>query len=218
MTASPGNLAACLALAVLACGSASRGYAQADARPANLTPAARAAADSGRPPFNEADVRFMQGMIHHHAQAVLMAGWAPTHGASVSVRAMCERIVVGQRDEIGLMQRWLRERRLDVPDGVAMYMPDMPGMDHGAMMPGMLTQAQLVELDRARGQEFDRLFLRGMIMHHQGALTMVNALFDAPGSTIDDLMYKFASDISADQSTEIERMQRMLAALPGGSQ
>jgi uncharacterized protein (DUF305 family) len=90
----------------------------------------------------------------------------------------------------------------------------MPGMDH-PMMPGMLTADQLSELDRARGVEFDRLFLRDMIQHHQGALTMVQDLLAAPGSTEDDLVFKYASDVSADQSTEIARMQRMLDAMPG---
>ena len=178
-----------------------------------VSPADRAKADSGRPPYTQADVAFMTGMIGHHAQAVMIAGWAPSHGASPSVQTLCERIVVAQNDEIAAMQRWLRERRLPVPDAKATMMPDMAGMDH-AMMPGMLTTAQLAQLDSARGPKFDSLFLTFMIQHHQGALTMVDQLFNAPGAMQDDLMYKFASDVSADQSTEIERMQKMLAALP----
>jgi len=175
------------------------------------------AADSGRPPFNAADVRFMSGMIDHHAQAILIAGWAPSHGASASVRALCERIVVGQRDEIGLMQRWLRERGLPVPDGNASHAHDMPGMDHSAaLMPGMLTPTQLAQLDAARGPEFDRLFLTFMIQHHQGAITMVNELFSANGATLDDLIFKYASDVNVDQTTEINRMGRMLAAMSSG--
>src|SRR3989440_545536 len=123
----------------------------------------------------------MAGMIVHHAQAVLIAGWAPTHAASPALRALCERIVVGQRDEIAVMQRWLRERHQPVPD------PDphgylMPGMDHPMLMPGMLTQAQLAQLDAARGAGFDRLFLTFMIQHHRGALTMVRELVDTPGA------------------------------------
>lgn len=176
-----------------------------------------AAADSGRPPFNAADVRFMSGMIDHHAQAILMAGWAPSHGASASVRALCERIVVGQRDEIGLMQRWLRERGLPVPDGDGSHAHAMPGMDHPtALMPGMLTPTQLAQLDAARGPEFDRLFLTFMIQHHQGAITMVNELFSANGATLDDLIFKYASDVNVDQTTEINRMGRMLAAMSSG--
>jgi uncharacterized protein (DUF305 family) len=191
--------------------------ARAQAGAATMSPAARAAADSGRPPFADADVRFMSGMIDHHAQAVLIAGWAPSHGASASVRALCERIVVAQRDEIVLMQRWLRERHLEVPDGDPAHPHMMAGMDHAMLMPGMLTSEQLTELDRARGTDFDRLFLRDMIQHHQGALTMVSDLLAAPGSTEDDLVFKYASDVNADQSTEIERMRLMLAAITGES-
>ncbi len=175
------------------------------------------AADSGRPAYNAADVRFMSGMIDHHAQAILMAGWAPSHGASASVRALCERIVVGQRDEIALMQRWLRERGLPVPEGNASHAHDMLGMDHPiALMPGMLTPTQLAQLDAARGPEFDRLFLTFMIQHHQGAITMVNELFSANGATLDDLIFKYASDVNVDQTTEINRMGRMLAAMSSG--
>jgi uncharacterized protein (DUF305 family) len=179
----------------------------------STSPAARARADSGRPPYTQADVAFMTGMIEHHAQAVLIAGWAPSHGASQSVLALCERIVVGQRDEIATMQRWLRERDLPVPSGNPTDMAGMPGMGH-AGMPGMLSHAQLAALDSARGPRFDSLFLTFMIQHHQGALTMVDQLFESPGAMQDDFVYKYASDISVDQSTEIARMQKMLAALP----
>ena len=185
---------------------------------ASAARAQQAVADSGRPPYNAADVQFMSGMIDHHAQAILMAGWAPTHGASASVRALCERIVVGQRDEIALMQRWLRERGLPVPPGDAGHGHEMAGMDHtgGALMPGMLTPAQLAQLDAARGTEFDRLFLTFMIQHHQGAITMVNQLFASNGATLDDFIFKYASDVNVDQTTEINRMGRMLAALSSG--
>jgi uncharacterized protein (DUF305 family) len=178
-----------------------------------------AAADSGRPgrpPYNAADVRFMSGMIDHHAQAILMAGWAPSHGASASLRALCERIVVGQRDEIAFMQRWLRDRGLPVPPGDGSHDHDMPGMEQASLMPGMLTPAQLAQLDAARGPEFDRLFLTFMIQHHQGAITMVNQLFSANGATLDDLIFKYASDVNVDQTTEINRMGRMLAAMSSG--
>src|SRR6267378_4334780 len=129
-------------------------------------------------PFTAADVHFMSGMIGHHAQAVLMAGWAPTHGASAAVRALCERIVVGQRDEIAFMQRWLRERHETLPDADAVPSQGhmMPDMDHSMLAPGMLTPAELAQLDGARGPEFDRLFLTFMIHHHQGAITMVEQL------------------------------------------
>lgn len=180
-----------------------------------LTPAAQAAADSGRPPYTAADVYFMSGMIGHHAQAVLMAGWAPSHAASPAVRTLCERIVVGQRDEIGLMRRWLGERHEQVPDGDASH-DRMPGMDRSRRMPGMLTAEELAQLDSATGPAFDRLFLTFMIQHHQGAITMVDELFAATGAAQDDFVYKFATDISADQTSEITRMGLMLAALNSG--
>jgi len=206
-------VAACLvALLTLAGGS----IAVAQARPGQgaMTPAERARADSGRPPYTKADVDFISGMIGHHAQAVLMASWAPTHGASLSVRALCERILVGQRDEIVFMQRWLRERRQPVPEAEAMH-GAMAGMSHAmrALMPGMLTPEQLAQLDSARGREFDRLFLTFMIQHHEGAITMVDQLFGAQGAAQDDAIFKFASDVNADQTTEIDRMTTMLATM-----
>jgi uncharacterized protein (DUF305 family) len=164
------------------------------------------------PAYTPADVHFMTGMIAHHAQAVLMAGWAPSHGASEALRALCERIVVGQGDEIVLMQRWLRDRHETVPDaGVSHQM--MPGMDHAVLMPGMLTSTQLAQLDSARGPEFDRLFLTFMIQHHLGAITMVNELFGSKGGGEEEIVFRFASDVYADQTTEIARMNRMLDAL-----
>lgn len=166
----------------------------------------------GKPSVNPADVQFVTGMIAHHAQAVLIAGWAPSHGASASLRALCDRIVVGQRDEITAMQGWLRERSQPVPDPEA-HGGAMPGMDHG-LMPGMLTSAQLGQLDSARGPEFDRLFLTDMIQHHRGALTMVRELTDAPGGARDGVLFQLASNIAADQAAEIDRMTRMLANLP----
>jgi uncharacterized protein (DUF305 family) len=164
----------------------------------------------GRPKFSPADVEFMQGMIHHHAQAVLMAGWAPTHGAGAPIADLCARIAVAQRDEIGFMQRWLREHNQDVPSADSSHYM-MAGMDMG-LMPGMLTAEQLQELDKARGKDFDRLFLQYMIMHHRGALAMVDKLFSSQGATQDDFVFKFASDVGADQSAEIERMTRMLTS------
>jgi uncharacterized protein (DUF305 family) len=174
--------------------------------------AAQAKADSGRPLFIAADVQFMAGMISHHAQAVVMAGWAPSHGASSAVRTLCERIVVGQRDEIASMQRWLRERHQPAPDADPRGYT-MPGMDRPMLMPGMLTPEQMAQLDGARGPEFDRLFLKLMIQHHQGAITMVRQLLDTPGAARDGLLFQVASDVNADQLTEIDRMNRMLNAL-----
>jgi uncharacterized protein (DUF305 family) len=168
--------------------------------------------DSARD-YTAADVGFMSGMIYHHAQAVMIAGWAPTHGASPAVRTLCERIVAGQTDEIALLSRWLADRHEAVPhpEPEHMLMPGMAGMDSTHMMPGMLTAEQLAQLDRARGQTFDHLFMRLMIQHHQGAITMVNQLFAASGGE-EEPVYKMATGVFADQTTEIERMQRMLAA------
>jgi len=162
-------------------------------------------------PFSDADIDFMTGMIPHHAQAVIMAGWAPSHGARSDVAILCERIVVGQRDEIRSMQQWLRDRGQPVPDATSTRMKmKMNGVEHEMLMPGMLTDEEMAELEKARGAEFDRLFLIGMIKHHQGAIDMVNDLFKAYGAAQDDTIYKFASDVFADQSIEIEVMHRML--------
>jgi uncharacterized protein (DUF305 family) len=165
----------------------------------------------GRLPFIDADVDFMSGMIPHHAQAVIMAGWAPSHGARPDVAILCERMVVGQRDEIGLMQTWLRDRGLPVPDAASTrHKMKMNGMEHEMLMPGMLTDEEMSELDRARGPEFDRLFLLGMIKHHQGAIDMVDVLLKSYGAAQDETVFKFANDVFADQSIEIDRMNKML--------
>jgi len=158
--------------------------------------------------YTPADVAFMSGMIYHHTQALLMAGWAPSHGAGPDVRTLCERIINAQKDEIKIMSTWLAERGEPVPHPEPEHM--MHGMsDH--MMPGMLSAEQLAQLDRARGEDFDETFLRFMIQHHEGAITMVNQLFDQ-GAGEENPVYKIASSVFADQTTEIERMQRMLAA------
>jgi uncharacterized protein (DUF305 family) len=197
--------------AVLALLGAVPGLAQAP----GTGPVERSRADSGRPGVTAADIHFMSGMIAHHAQAVLMAGWAPTHGASPPVRILSERIVVAQRDEIAFMQQWLRDRHLPVPDADPRG-HWMPGMDHPMLMPGMLSPEQMSQLDAARGSEFDRLFLRFMIQHHQGAIAMVEQLLGSPGAAQDEYVFKFAADVNADQTTEIDRMYEMLAAIPGG--
>jgi uncharacterized protein (DUF305 family) len=182
-----------------------------------LTPAEKAQADSGRPPYTPADVHFMQGMIAHHSQAVVMAGWAPNHGARADVLRLCDRIVVAQRDEILTMQRWLREHHETVPDADFQYPPKgMAGMP-GMLMPGMLTPTQMEQLSHAQGPEFDRRFLTFMMQHHLGALTMVGQLFDSQGAAQDDRIFKFASDVSADQTAEIGRMRTMLALPVAGS-
>ncbi len=164
---------------------------------------------------NPADVHFMSGMIPHHAQAVLIAGWAASHGAGAALRILCERIVVAQQDEIALMRTWLADRGQPVPAAEATHLRmTMNGMEHDMLMPGMMTADELARLDRARGVEFDRLFLQAMIRHHEGAVAMVDQLFGSQGAGQDEVVFRLASDIYADQTTEIERMQRMLAVLP----
>ncbi len=174
----------------------------------------RARADSVRYPYTTADIHFMTGMISHHAQAIDMARWAPTHGASDAVQRLAARIINAQRDEIVTMQRWLRDRRLPVPEAKAgPMMMQMGGMSHLLLMPGMLSEGQMAELDRARGLEFDRLFLTFMIQHHRGAVAMVDELFAADGAGQNEAVFKFASDVNVDQATEIARMERMLATI-----
>jgi uncharacterized protein (DUF305 family) len=153
----------------------------------------------------------MSGMISHHAQAIKMAKWSATHGASPAVIRLSERIATSQADEIVLMQSWLRDRRQPVPepDPAGMKMT-MGGTEHVMLMPGMLTAEQMAKLDAARGKEFDRLFLTFMIQHHEGAITMVRELFSAPGAGQDETIFQFANDVEIDQETEIARMKQML--------
>lgn len=171
--------------------------------------------DSARTRFNDADVAFVTGMISHHAQALVMARLAPTHGANPSVQTLCTRIINAQQDEIATMQQWLRDRGRPVPtvhpDGTTPGMRDVAGP---MLMPGMLTPEQLQELEDARGSEFDRAFLTLMIQHHQGAVTMVHELYAQDGAAQGDLVFKLSSDIQVDQITEIDRMELMLEALP----
>ena len=200
-------------LFAIACSSATRVSGSASvpvAAQSSTTP-------PGRYPFTAADIHFMSGMIPHHAQAVLIAGWAPSHGARGDVRLLCERIVVAQRDEIALMQTWLRDRNQPVPAADATHLRmKMDGVEHDMLMPGMLSPEELAQLDRARGPEFDRLFLMAMIKHHEGAISMVDKLFGSEGAGQDEVVFRFASDVYADQTTEIERMTKMLAAQPSG--
>jgi uncharacterized protein (DUF305 family) len=177
-----------------------------------ITPAEQARLEIEHPRSSVAGVQFMSGMIGHHAQAIVMAGWGPSHGASPAVQALCERIAVSQTDEIKFMQDWLTKRHQPVPPtDPSGY--TMPGMTHPMLMPGMLTPAQMTELDQARGARFDRLFLTDMIQHHQGAIDMVHQLVTS-GDAEDDALAMYATNVEADQSAEIGRMQRMLSAMP----
>src|SRR5262245_60076316 len=195
-------MTACLALAALCAGCGSAPPKQG----LHQTPPTL-----GRLPYSDADVEFMSGMIPHHAQAVIMAGWAPSHGARHDIAVLCERIVVGQRDEILTMQTWLGDRGLPVPDATSTrHKMTMNGTTHELLMPGRLNDEEMAALDRARGPDFDRLFLLGMIKHHQGAIDMVDVLFKSYGAAQDETVFKFASDVYADQSTEIRVMNEML--------
>jgi len=201
------------ALALTACSRAAGSGTDTAPQPATaeLEAIYRARTDSALTRFTAADVRFITGMIGHHGQALVMAGLAPTHGASPSVQTLCARIINAQQDEIATMQQWLGDRGQTVPEveitGTTMM---VHGPEYAMHMPGMLTPDQIAELDDARGREFDRVFLRYMIQHHQGAVTMVAELFGTDGAGLDDVVFKLASDIQVDQLTEIARMERML--------
>ena len=180
----------------------------------DIAAAARARADSTRRPYTAADIHFVSGMIGHHAQAIAMSRWAEGHGASATIRTLSGRIINAQRDEITLMQNWLRDRHQPVPEADPRGMKmDMGGTTHFMAMPGMLTDEQMKQLDAARGTEFDKLFLTFMIQHHRGAVQMVKELLDTPGAANDETVWKLAADVNVDQTTEITRMQQMLALL-----
>ena len=201
-----------LAAAVAACAPAQAQSGGPAPTPAPQPPApvaaapAPAAAKARR--HVDADVAFVHGMIGHHRQALTMAAMAPTHGASERLQLLAKKIDLSQRDEIASMTSWLAARGLPAS-------PTAAGHEHhGAHMPGMLTPEQLATLDAARGVEFDRLFLTFMIQHHQGALTMVEQLFAAPGGGQEAELFQFATDVDADQRAEIHLMQQMLNSLP----
>jgi uncharacterized protein (DUF305 family) len=165
------------------------------------------ARDLSQVQFIGADIKFMQGMIGHHAQAIEMTNLLATRTTSPDMKKLAQRIEISQVDEIKMMQEWLRQRGQQVPTGKEHH--TMPGM----LMPGMLTEDEMKQLASAKGKAFDRLFLEGMIKHHQGALKMVADLFAAPGAAQDSTIFAFASDVEADQSAEIARMGGMLKEL-----
>jgi uncharacterized protein (DUF305 family) len=210
-----------VAVCIAACSGGAGPAAETAPEPATSTAELeaiyRARMDSARMNVARADVDFMTGMIAHHAQALVMADLAPTHGASPAVQRLCARIINAQQDEIATMQGWLRDRDRPVPevhiDGLNLMIHGVG--EHHMHMPGMLTREQLGELDRSRGPEFDRLFLTYMIQHHQGAVTMVHDLFGTDGAAQDEAVFKIASDIQVDQITEIERMKLMLQERAG---
>lgn len=162
------------------------------------------------PPVAPADVAFMQGMIMHHAQAVEMTALIESHTTNPDLRRLGAKISSSQQDEIQFMKRWLIARG----QPTSMAMPGIPDMDMSGKpmprMPGMLTPAQMEALRNARGAEFDRLFLTGMIQHHSGALTMVHELFSAAGAGQTADLFDFATDVDNGQRAEIRIMQSML--------
>jgi len=166
------------------------------------------------PPRSQADVEFMQGMIMHHSQAVEMTGLIPSHTENKDLRSLGARISSSQSDEIKFMQRWLAARG----EAVSIAKPGMPDMDMAhepmALMPGMLTPPQMEALRKAKGAEFDLLFLTGMIQHHDGALTMVKDLFDTAGAGQDADLFNFATDADNTQRAEIRIMQTLLEKKP----
>jgi len=200
--------------AMLAIGSSACGSASTIQKPAVIQPgapgqnsqvlASDAAAKQPIPAATEADVKFMQGMIHHHAQALDMTELIDERSQDPDMKKLGLRIHVSQSDEIRMMQHWLEARGQDVPGRHAHHMP-------GAVpMPGMLTSEEMEKLTAAKGPDFDRLFLEGMIKHHGGALVMVRDLFATPGAGQQSEIFAFASDVEADQQMEIDRMEAML--------
>ncbi|WP_148899586.1 DUF305 domain-containing protein [Fodinibius salinus] len=178
--------------------------------------------DSAKMSFTQADVKFMTGMIAHHAQALVMSRLAPKNGASQQVQTLAARIINAQKDEIQSMQKWLRTREQPVPqieiNGLILSIT-LDGKPYTSYrkMRGVLAQEKLEELAAARNKEFDKLFLKYMIQHHAGAVYMVENLFDTDGAAQDNRAFRLASDIQVDQRTEIERMRLMLDKLQKSS-
>lgn len=165
------------------------------------------ATDLSRVQHTVADVRFMQGMIGHHAQALDMTAWVPTRSSREDMRMLALRIELSQEDEIKMMEGWLEARGEEVP---GVHEHHEPG---ATLMPGMLTAEEMSRLGEATGAAFDRLFLESMIKHHEGALIMVDELFSTAGAGQESIISAFAADIVADQRAEMDRMTGMLNAM-----
>jgi uncharacterized protein (DUF305 family) len=170
------------------------------------------------PPRSQKDVDFMQGMIMHHAQAVEMTALIESRTQNKELRLLGARISQSQSDEMSFMKRWLEARGEPISPAMQgkehMHMPGMDMSAHQMLMPGMLTVKQMDALKKANGSEFDRLFLAGMIQHHNGALIMVKDLFDTAGAGQDAQLFNFASDVDSGQRAEIRIMETMLAKKP----
>jgi uncharacterized protein (DUF305 family) len=172
---------------------------------ANRVLTAAAATDLSKVQATPADVKFMQGMIGHHAQAIEMTDLIATRTSREQMKLLGQRIAVSQADEMNMMRSWLKARGQEVPAEHAHHMP-------GGMMPGMLSPEQMAELTAATGEAFDKLFLRYMIQHHEGALSMVDDLFKTPGAGQEGDINAFAADVDSDQRMEIDRMRAMLGS------
>lgn len=193
---------------LVACTSA-RQPAVAAVEPSAAPRAASPVADTTRRGYTDADVRFMQEMIGHHAQALTMSALVPSRTARDNLKLLAERITISQRDEIARMERWLRTRGEEIPTADA----HAHHAGHHPMMPGMLSPEEMARLEQATGAEFDRLFVEGMIKHHEGALVMVEQLYASPGGGQEPELYLFANDVDADQRAEIKRMRALLEQL-----
>jgi len=165
---------------------------------------AEQAADLSQVQYTGDDIKFMQGMIGHHAQAIQMVQLVPSRTASEDLKKLALRIDLSQQDEITMIEGWLRIRGQQIPG------PGNHRMGDNGPMPGMLTPGEMDTLAAAKGAEFDRLFLKGMIKHHGGALAMVANLLSAPGAAQESEVFAFVSDVEADQRMEIDRMSAML--------
>lgn len=170
------------------------------------------------PPRSPKDVEFMQKMIMHHAQAVVMTALIESRTENKELRLLGARISQSQSDEMRFMRRWLELRAESIqPPMSEMSEMHMPGMDHSShqmLMPGMLNAKQMDALKKAKGVEFDQLFLKGMIQHHSGALIMVKDLFETAGAGQDAELFNFATDVDSGQRSEIRIMQTMLGEKP----
>jgi uncharacterized protein (DUF305 family) len=193
--------------------------------PGEATKVLPAGTRSSLPPVSPKDVEFMQGMIMHHAQAVEMTALINDRTDNEKLRLLGSRISQSQSSEMNFMKRWLtargRSTEMEMGDMSGMDMSDHSGhhmdhkkMEHHMMMPGMLTPEQMKALEAAKGDEFDRLFLEGMIQHHTGALIMVKDLFDSAGAGQDAELFNFATDVDSGQRAEIRIMQSMLGIEP----
>lgn len=219
-------LAPLAALALAACAPAPVSTTPAPVPPSTAgAPAGSAgAATAATKQAHPADARFMTNMIGHHAQAIEVSRLAPARAGSEAIRVLAARIINAQQDEIAVMRQWLQDHGITPPHVDSTGAVHAPGgapgghdahAHHG--MPGMLTPAQLEELRQARGKEFDRLFLVNMIRHHKGAVSMVQELINAFGAAQDDTVFKLAADVNVDQTTEIDRMQKMLTEMLFGA-